>query len=124
MKISDKVKKTGKAIFDGPKVKERKNFAPKTKVETSKKGKGAKKPKKETFEEDEEKACWKGYKKKGTKMKGDKKVNNCVKENTIIADFVEAVIEKRYADAHQFMNDAIALKIQNKIAQELNTPLF
>lgn len=25
--------------------------------------------------------CWKGYRKKGTKIKGDKRVNNCVKEN-------------------------------------------
>ena len=23
--------------------------------------------------------CWKGYKKQGTKMKGDTRVNNCVK---------------------------------------------
>ena len=23
--------------------------------------------------------CWKGYKKQGTKMKGSKRVNNCVK---------------------------------------------
>lgn len=124
MKISKQLKKNGKATFDGPKVKDRKKFAPKTKVESPKKGKGAKKPKNETFEEDEEKSCWKGYKKEGTKMKGDKKVNNCIKENTIIADFVEAIFEKRYADAHKFMNDVIALKIQNKIAQELNTPLF
>ena len=26
------------------------------------------------------KACWKGYEKKGTKMKGGKRVNNCVKK--------------------------------------------
>ena len=25
------------------------------------------------------KSCWKGYKKQGTKMKGGKRVNNCVK---------------------------------------------
>ena len=25
--------------------------------------------------------CWRGYRKKGTKMKGGKRVNNCVKEN-------------------------------------------
>tara|TARA_R110002073_G_scaffold9357_1_gene47958 strand:- start:70 stop:288 length:219 start_codon:yes stop_codon:yes gene_type:complete len=25
------------------------------------------------------KACWKGYKLQGTKMKGDKRVDNCVK---------------------------------------------
>lgn len=27
-----------------------------------------------------QKSCWKGYEKKGTKMKGGKKVNNCVKK--------------------------------------------
>ena len=26
------------------------------------------------------KSCWKGYEKKGTKMKGGKRVNNCVKK--------------------------------------------
>lgn len=25
-------------------------------------------------------SCWKGYKKMGTKMKGGKRVNNCVKK--------------------------------------------
>ena len=25
-----------------------------------------------------DKSCWKGYKKEGTKIKGGKKVNNCV----------------------------------------------
>jgi hypothetical protein len=124
MKISKEIKKNGKAVFDGPNVKERKKFAPKTKVETPKKGKGAKDPKKETFDEDEEKACWKGYKKKGTKMKGDKKVNNCIKESEMIEDFIQAVIEKRYADAHKFMEEAVASKIQNRIAGEFNTPLF
>ena len=31
--------------------------------------------------------CWKGYKKQGTKMKGDTRVNNCVpvKESSILA---------------------------------------
>lgn len=30
-------------------------------------------------EEDTDKSCWKGYEKRGTKMKGGKRVNNCVK---------------------------------------------
>lgn len=124
MKISKEIKKNEKAVFDGPNVKERKKFDPKTKVETPKKGKCSKVPKKETFDEDEEKACWKGYKKKGTKMKGDKKVNDCVKESSSIENFVVAVIEKRYSDAHKLMGDVIALKIQKRIAEEFNTPLF
>ena len=28
-------------------------------------------------------SCWDGYKKQGTKMKGGKRVNNCVKEEEI-----------------------------------------
>lgn len=28
-----------------------------------------------------EKSCWKGYKKEGTKIKGGKKVNNCVPDD-------------------------------------------
>ena len=43
-----------------------------------------KKKKKKNNEESEEQRiddkCWDGYKKKGTKMKGNKRVNNCVKE--------------------------------------------
>jgi len=28
------------------------------------------------------KSCWKGYTKKGTKMKGGKRVNNCVRKGS------------------------------------------
>jgi hypothetical protein len=44
----------GKATFDGPKVKDRKKFAPVTKVEKPKKGKGAFN-RKNAFDEEEEK---------------------------------------------------------------------
>ena len=37
MKISKELKKSGKATFKGPQVKDRKKFAPPTKVEKSKK---------------------------------------------------------------------------------------
>ena len=40
-KISKDIKDTGKVVFDGPSVKKRKNFAPATKKETPKKGKGS-----------------------------------------------------------------------------------
>ena len=36
-------------------------------------------------------SCWKGYKKRGTKMKGGKEVNNCVKEDTIEEGIVDKV---------------------------------
>jgi len=44
---------------------------------------GKKKSDEETPSEDEQRLddkCWKGYKKQGTKMKGGKRVNNCVKK--------------------------------------------
>lgn len=50
--IAKQIKKTGSATFDGPKVKDRKKFAPATKVEKPKKGKGSYNRKK--GEEDEE----------------------------------------------------------------------
>ena len=37
-------------------------------------------------------SCWKGYKAKGTKMKGGKKVPNCVKE---FAEWRKEVTEKK-----------------------------
>lgn len=40
-------------------------------------------------------SCWKGYKKRGTKMKGGKEVNNCVKEDAID----EALSGERYKEA-------------------------
>lgn len=33
-------------------------------------------------------SCWDGYKKQGTKMKGDKRVNNCVKESALIENLI------------------------------------
>lgn len=39
--------------------------------------------------------CWKGYKKQGTKMKGDTRVNNCVPES---AENADVSIEENFAD--------------------------
>lgn len=33
-----------------------------------------------TLQEATKKNCWKGYRKSGTKKKGNKRVNNCVKK--------------------------------------------
>jgi hypothetical protein len=202
------LKKQGKHVFDGPNVKQRKHFAPGTKTEKPKKGKGSydrgnafdedeqgytvktvirrskKNPsmfvavaggkivgkgnnKKQLmsivsgtipklfrggmpqfidksdpdyqhfsksisddpydpgFDEDEEKkACWKGYKKKGTKKKGGKTVNNCVKESTNLHKFIEAIMTDNHAEAHKHLKQAINSKIQNRIAQEIEKPLF
>ena len=45
-----------------------------------------------------EKKCWKGYVKRGLKKKGDKLVNNCVKENIDDDRIILSVIEKIFID--------------------------
>jgi hypothetical protein len=121
--VSKALKKGGgKATFDGPEIKQRKKFAPATKVETPKKGKGSYN-RKETSDEDEQ-SCWKGYKKQGTKKKGGKEVNNCIKENNDISKFIECILTKNYASANKYLKQAVEDKLEKKIQQELNTPLF
>lgn len=125
------LKKQGKHVFEGPKVKERKAFAPATKTEKPKRGKGSY-DRKNAFEEDEEnkpedeqdKACWDGYVKKGTKKKGGKTVNNCVKESASIIKFIEAIITENPSEAHKHLKDAVNQKLQTKISQEIEKPLF
>jgi stalled ribosome alternative rescue factor ArfA len=126
--VSKQLKKSGKATIKGPKVKERKKFAPATKTESPKKGKGSYN-RKETLNEDEEsKSCWKGYKKKGMKKKGDKMVSNCVKESyeeaNNISNFIDAVFFKNYSKANECLKKAVETKLAKKIQQEINTPLF
>lgn len=122
MKNSKEIKSKGKITMKGPKVKERKKFAPPTKVEKSKKDYDRKK--KTVDEDEEEKSCWKGYKKEGTKKKGGKTVNNCVEESTNISEFIEAVLLKDYAKANEHLKQAVEAKLAEKIQSELNTPLF
>ena len=92
--ISKQMKKTGKAVIKGPEVKERKKFAPATKVEKSKKGKGSYN-RKETFD-----------------------------ENTNIVKFIDSLLTKNYAAADKYIKQAVECKLQSKIEQELSTPLF
>jgi hypothetical protein len=87
----------GKATFEGPKVKERKRWAPSTKVETPKKGGGYDR----------------------TKMKREK-----YDENTDIINFIECLIAKNYASANKYLNKAVESKLQQQIEKELSTPLF
>ena len=78
-------------------------------------------------DEDGEKACWKGYEKKGTKKKGGKTVNNCVKianESHNLSKFIEAIMTSNHAQAHKQLKNAINSKIQKRIAQEIDKPLF
>lgn len=76
-----------------------------------------------SFEEDEQ-SCWKGYKKQGTKKKGGKTVNNCVKESTNLCKFIEAIMINNHAEAHKHLKQAINSKIQNRIEREIDNPLF
>ncbi len=117
-------KKDGKVTLDGPKVKDRKPFAPTTQKHKAKKGKGSYERKKGVEEDEEKKACWEGYKKKGMKKKGDKMVNNCVKESVSILKFIEALMTENHAEAHKHLKDAINQKIQQRISKEIEKPLF
>lgn len=93
--VTKKMKKGGgKATFEGPKVKERKHFAPMSKPHKSKKGKGS-------------------YNRKKT-----------FGENTDIVKFIECILTKNYASANKYLNSAVETKLQQKIESELSTPLF
>lgn len=94
-KISKEVKEKGKATFKGPKAKQRKKFAPSTKVEKPKKGKGSYSRKKEV-----------------------------VKESNILCKFLEDVLKKDYASAHKIIKQCVEEKLASRIAKELEKPLF
>jgi hypothetical protein len=150
-------KNGGKATFDGPEVKQRKHFAPATKVEKPKKGKGSYNRK---AEEDEEHPTvplrknnsknndlgevpmkpdhWNKKKKTGMFKKVGNKIKDKVgglvnksvsggkkiEENTSIEKFIESILTKNYAAADKYIKQAVECKLQNKIEQELSTPLF
>jgi hypothetical protein len=124
--VLKKMKKGGgKATFEGPNVKERKPFAPPTQTHKSKKGKGSY-DRKKPHSEDNENPCWKGYEMVGMKNKNGKEVPNCVpvKESTSIIKFLEAIMSNNHAEAHKHLKNTINKKIQDKIVQEIETPLF
>jgi hypothetical protein len=124
--VLKKMKKGGgKATFEGPNVKERKPFAPPTQTHKSKKGKGSY-DRKKPHSEDNENPCWKGYEMVGMKKKNGKEVPNCVpvKESTSIIKFLEAIMSNNHAEAHEHLKNTINKKIQDKIVQEIETPLF
>ncbi len=86
----------GKTVFEGPKVKDRKRSAPATKVEKPKKGKGS-------------------Y---------DRKKPEGLNESASIIKFIEAIMTEDHAKAHKYLKDTINKKIQEKISQEIEKPLF
>jgi hypothetical protein len=142
-KLTKQLKDSGKATFKGPQVKERKKFAPATKVENPKKG-GGSYSRKNAFEEDSEdestdeakrckdearKDCYesdipKDESKK--KSKGSKwfRKEYGIEENTNISKFIECILTKNYVSANKYIKQAVESKIQHRIEQELSTPLF
>jgi len=94
------LKKQGQHVFDGPKVKQRKRFAPPTKTEKPKTGKGS-------------------YN-RGNPIDQDEDM----KESTNFHKFIEAIMTSNHAEAHKQLKDAINSKIQERIAQEIEKPLF
>lgn len=146
--ISKQMKQTGSATIKGPRVKERKHFAPATKVETPKKGKGS--YNRQSFAEDEQGLgavplkggrsvithrkvkfgdedsvpMKDGSKPKRRPLEGKRKKPYSFNENTDIAKFIDCILTKNYASADKYIKQAVESKIQSKIEQELTTPLF
>lgn len=92
--VSKQLKSSGKATIKGPQVKNRKKFAPPTKVDSPKKGRCA--------------------------YKRDKTLD----ESNDIVKFIKCVLVKNYASANKYMKRAVESKLQSKIEREFSTPLF
>jgi stalled ribosome alternative rescue factor ArfA len=87
-------KNNGKMSFKGPKTKERKHSAPPVKAHKTKKGKGS-------------------YNR-----------NQELHENNDITAFINCIFEKNYNAANKYLTDILNSKIQQRIENELSTPLF
>jgi stalled ribosome alternative rescue factor ArfA len=87
-------KNNGKMSFKGPKTKERKHSAPPVKAHKTKKGKGS-------------------YNR-----------NQELHENNDITAFINCIFEKNYNAANKYLTDVLNSKIQQRIENELSTPLF
>jgi len=140
------MKKDGKVTLDGPKVKDRKPFAPGTQKHKAKKGKGSydrNKPPEEDAEYKEgetseiKKAHLDALRKKNKKNKKDLPLPKETKlrklkpsdfeelgESASIIKFIEAIMTEDHANAHKYLKDTINKKIQEKISQEIEKPLF
>jgi hypothetical protein len=130
--ITKELKKNGKVTFDGPEVKQRKHFAPATKTDKPKKGKGSYNRKKAPEEAEQlpdppseihvPEELFK--KKKAKKVKNEVKNKVEIKEETNISTMIDNIMQKNYADAYKYLKDTISLKIQERISKEIDTPLF
>lgn len=53
-----------------------------------------------------------------------KKDKETIKESDEISNFVDAIMEKNYAEAYKYLSNVVESKLQAKIAKEISTPLF
>lgn len=58
------------------------------------------------------------------KGKGSYDRKDTLKENSDISKFLECLLLKNYAEANKYLHNVVEYKIQQKIEQELTTPLF
>ena len=66
------------------------------------------------------KACWKGYRLAGTKKKGGKTVDNCVKEDRDKAfDTVVAALRKKHGESGVLTKDSPKPKAQPRDAKQI-----
>lgn len=133
----------GKAVFEGPKVKERKHFAPTTQKHKDKtKYVRDKKPPEEDAEfkkgetSEVKKADLKRMREENkgkklsppeqAKLKGglQKTLKKELNESASIIKFIEAIMTEDHAKAHRYLKDTINQKIQERISQEIEKPLF
>ena len=131
--VYKQVKEDGKASLPESKVKQRKNFAPKTKPFKSKgsgKGKDPAKRNKKVSEEDEQEFGEVPLKRdpkpknKIQQMDNQLKKGKAIKENSNISKFIECILSKNYSEADKYIKQAVESKLQSKIEKELTKPLF
>jgi stalled ribosome alternative rescue factor ArfA len=107
--VAKKMKKgNGKATFKVKAAKTRKKPLPPTQVHDKKKGKGSynRKAKNKTSVE---------------QLNDDKGVFS---EDQEISLFIKCILEKKYNDANKYLTGILNSKMQARISDELNTPLF
>lgn len=147
-KITQEINKNGKAAFtkkvNSPTDKGRGVMPPPSKAHKKGKGKGSY-DRKNAFEEDEQlpdppseiyvdKEHLKKKKGKTSKFKDFRKdkdetplkdrIDNALKESTNLHKFIEAIMTNNHAQAHKQLKQAVNSKIQKRIAQEIDNPLF
>jgi hypothetical protein len=63
-------------------------------------------------------------KKKKPEQSEETKTKSKINENATIASFINCIFEKNYNAANKYLTDILNSKLQNRIQDELTTPLF